>query len=98
MSVAEKLVAENMQLREQVRVLEATLEQVSDRDVGRWRDAGTFLATVYRHLALSLPGEWKATGHELGWTPEQIALAEVLASATRQELYAKAREYDDEDE
>lgn len=42
-----------------------------------------------------IPGEWRDIGKQCGWTPGQIAIAEVLANETRQALYKKARRFDD---
>lgn len=58
--------------------------------------AHNFFAHIYRAMAVAVPGEeeWLKIGKEENWTPEQIAIAEVIAVQTRQELYALARQYE----
>lgn len=95
MSISEELVAENIELRKEVARLNERIEIIHERSVDEWVSAKKFMSQLYNCIAQQIEGEWKTTGDMCGWTPEQIALAEVVAFVTRQELYAKARQFDD---
>ncbi len=94
MDISETLVAENIQLRQEVARLNERIEEIHERHVDEWVSAKAFLQQFYGIMAIRIPGEWKEIGDSCNWTAEQIAIAENLACQTRQELYAKAREFE----
>jgi hypothetical protein len=96
--VFEEVVQENLELRKQIEQLTTRVEEIHDKHVDEEMSAEKFLAQFYRIMALQIAGEWKEIGDRCGWTPEQIATADVLAFVERQRIYRQAREYRHENE